>query len=72
VPDRLLSYRAVAELLDCSTDTVKRLWRAGLIDAPKPYRKLGLRFKADDIYRYIHAEETLAREAEREGKKPKG
>jgi hypothetical protein len=56
VPDgpRLLSYASVAALLDCSTDTVRRLVKDGLLPEPKWYPHLGLRFRAEDVYGYVY------------------
>jgi excisionase family DNA binding protein len=53
VPSRLLSYSSVAQLLDCSDDTVRRLVKRGLLPEPVPYKGLGKRFSEDDILLYL-------------------
>lgn len=65
--DRLLSYASVCEILDCSDDTVRRLVRLGMLPRPKKYKHLGLRFRAEDVYRYLY---TAAEEEGPEEQKP--
>ncbi len=53
MPSRKLSYASVAELLDCSTKTVRRLVEKGLLNAPITYNGLGPRFSEDDVFLYL-------------------
>ncbi len=53
MPSRRLSYASVAELLDCSTKTVRRLVEKGLLNAPTVYNGLGPRFSEDDVFLYL-------------------
>ena len=53
MPRKLLSYASVAQLLDCSDDTVRRLVKSGLLPAPLPYQGLGKRFREEDVLLYL-------------------
>jgi hypothetical protein len=53
---RLLSYASVAAILDCSQDTVRRLVRSGLLAPPEAYPHLGLRFRSEEVYKYLYTQ----------------
>ena len=59
----LLSYSNVAQLLDCSVATVKRLWKKGSLAEPQMYEGIGMRFWAEDVYEYIYAEKRAKRKS---------
>jgi excisionase family DNA binding protein len=50
--ERLLSIARVAELLDVSTRTVRRMWEAGELPPPRRMRA-GLRWFQTDIDYYL-------------------
>lgn len=50
---KLLSYASVATLMDCSEDTVRRLVRDGDLPEPKRYKRLGPRFREEDVLRFV-------------------
>lgn len=49
----LLSYASVCRLLDVSEDTVRRLWKRGLLAAPQKYEGVGIRFREGDVLLYL-------------------
>ena len=61
--EALLTYASVAEWLDCSDDTVRRLVKKGLLPGPKPYPGIGPRFTESDVLLYLARAEE-ARQAE--------
>ncbi len=63
MPSRRLSYNNVANLLDCSPRTIKRLVERGLLAPPINYNGVGLRFREEDVLVYMAVQE--ARQVER-------
>lgn len=53
MPRTLLSMGEVCNRLDCSDDTVRRLVRDKLLNPPRVYPRLGLRFEGYDVERFI-------------------
>ena len=55
----LLSIDNVAELLSCSRSNVRRLWYAGLL--PKPIRmgRRSVRWRVDELQRFIENRPTI-------------
>lgn len=62
--DNLLTYAAVAEWLDCSDDTVRRLVKKGLLAKPKGYPGVGPRFTESDVLLYLARAEEARQEKE--------
>ena len=69
----LLSYRSVAELLDCSEDTIRRLVKKALLPKPQKYEGVGIRFQAMDVYLYIarQAEKVRSRTPQEDANRPR-
>lgn len=65
----LLSYASVCRLLDVSEDTVRRLWKRGLLAAPQKYEGIGIRFREGDVLLYLakSRQEHSARSREPQG-----
>jgi len=59
-----MSYASVAQFLDCSTKTVRRLVAKRLLDSPRNYSGIGPRFTEADVLLY------LARHSESSGLRP--
>jgi hypothetical protein len=49
-----LSYADVMDLLSCSRQTVRRLWKRGVIPPPHEVEGLGPRWWEDEIYGYLY------------------
>jgi excisionase family DNA binding protein len=62
--EQLLTYASVAEWLDCSDDTVRRLVKRGLLAAPKGYAGVGPRFTESDVLLYLARAEEARQEQE--------
>jgi hypothetical protein len=50
---KLLTYRSVMEMLDCSRSGVRKLVKDGRLAPPAIYNGLGPRFREEDVLTYI-------------------
>jgi excisionase family DNA binding protein len=69
VPSRRLSYQHVAELLDVSVRTVRRLVEQGFLAPPRKYKGAGIRFLEEDVYQYLITQSEPAVPEPRQGQK---